>query len=313
MQQRKAFTLIELLVVVAIIGVFVALLLPAIQSAREAARRASCQNNIKQLALAVHAYHDIHHELPSMYTNSQNAKFTTQFGLDTYSWRTLILPHLEETSLHDAIDFGKYATDAGNQNVVIQGVQVFSCPSTPRASPIARGLWHGRSQFDETLNAAVSDYNGSAGYIEAGITSRQLICNPSIDQYYWQESWVPGVFGEVVYGNMVGQLPTVRKISFNQITDGVSHTALVLERAGLPDQYFEGGSKTEPHDPPQYRTWGNVGLWAISGCENFNQVYHQTNVPLVNFDNILGLYSFHPGGDAHNIGRWVGAFSSRFN
>src|SRR5688572_20388718 len=83
------FTLIELLVVIAIVGVLIALLLPAIQAAREAARRASCQNNIKQLALAVHAYHDARKMLPPLYTSATTAKFTANFGLETYSWRTL--------------------------------------------------------------------------------------------------------------------------------------------------------------------------------------------------------------------------------
>ena len=57
-----------------------------------------------------------------------------------------------------------------------------------------------------------------------------------------------------------------------------------------------GDAKVDPHDPPEYRTWGNVGLWAISGLERFNQIYHQTDVSLVNVDNMLGLYAFHPGG-----------------
>jgi prepilin-type N-terminal cleavage/methylation domain-containing protein/prepilin-type processing-associated H-X9-DG protein len=293
---RKAFTLVELLVVIAIIGILVALLLPAIQAAREAARRASCQNNIKQLALAVHGYHDVHKELPPLYTNSRTAKFALSFGLETYAWRTLILPHIEEQSLHDALIFTEYATHANNQAPINRAVASFTCPSTPRTSSAARGLWHGRSQFDEALTAAETDYNGSAGYVEAGITSRQSICDPSVTQHFWDEAWTPGVFGEVVHGKAVWELPSVRKINFGKITDGLSHTAMILERAGLPDQHFENGQKLEPHDPPQFRTWGNVGLWAISGCEQFNQIYHQTDKPLVNFDNMVGLYSFHPGG-----------------
>lgn len=296
MRHRLAFTLVELLVVIAIIGILVALMLPAVQASREAARRAQCQNHLKQLGLAVHSYYDAHQALPPLYTDIPVPVFSTQFGLDTYSWRALILPHIEEQPLRAAIHFSVYATDSANQDAVNQSVEAFVCPSTRRGTVIARGLWHGRSQFDETLRAATSDYNGSAGYVEAGIVSRQKICDPSVTNYYWEEAWTPGIFGEVVYGAVVWNPPTVRKIKFSQVTDGLSHTLLLLERAGLPDQYFEGGTKMEPHDPPQYRTWGNVGLWAISGCEQFNQIYHQTGKPLVNFDNMLGLYSFHPGG-----------------
>jgi prepilin-type N-terminal cleavage/methylation domain-containing protein len=296
LMSRKAFTLVELLVVIAIIGILVALLLPAIQAAREAARRAQCENSIRQLALAVHGYHDLHQQIPPLYTVGRNAKFALAFGLETYSWRALILPHVEEQSVGDGLNFAETATHANNQSAISRPIAVFNCPSTPRSTSSVRGLWKGRSQFDETLAAATADYNGSGGYVEAGVTSRQSICDASITQHFWEESLVPGVFGEVVYGKAVWEPPTVRKTKFSQITDGLSQTALILERAGLPDQYFEGGTKIEPHDPPQYRTWGNVGLWAVSGCEQFNQIYRQTDKPLVNFDNMLGLYSFHPAG-----------------
>lgn len=106
----NAFTLVELLVVVAIIGVLVALLLPAIQAAREAARRGQCQNNLKQLALAVHSYHDAWHEIPSLYTAAKNAGFTTAFGLETHSWRSLILRYIEEQPLYDTFNFSQPAT-----------------------------------------------------------------------------------------------------------------------------------------------------------------------------------------------------------
>jgi type II secretory pathway pseudopilin PulG len=283
------------LVVIAIIGILVALLVPAIQAAREAARRAACQSNIKQLALAVLAYHDVHRELPSMYTVGSNASVPLAFGVDTYSWRTMVLPHVEEQPLHAAINLAETATAAINQPAIGRAVPIFTCPSTPRSSPTARGLWHGRSQFNESLQAAATDYNGSAGYVEAGVASRQSICDPSVTHYYWEEVSTRGIFGEVVYGKVVWEKPSVRKVNFRQVTDGLSRTALILERAGLPDQHFEGGARIEPHDPPQYRTFGNVGLWAISGSEQFNRVYHQTDKPLVNFDNMLGLYSFHPG------------------
>jgi prepilin-type N-terminal cleavage/methylation domain-containing protein len=262
------FALVELLVVIAIIGVLVALLLPAIQAAREAARRAQCQNNIRQLALAVHGHHDLHKELPPLYTAGRNAKFALAFGLETYSWRALILTYVEEQSVQNALNFAESSTHASNQTAINRAVEVFFCPSAPRTSSIVRGLWKGRSQFDETLTAAPADYNGSGGYVEAGVTSRQSICDPSTTQHFWEESLVPGVFGEVVYGKAVWEPPKVWKTSFRQITDGLSQTALILERAGLPDQYFEGGAKLEPHEPPQYRTWGNVGLWRSAAASS---------------------------------------------
>ena len=95
---RRAFTLVELLVVIAIIGILVALLLPAVQAAREAARRTSCTNNIRQLGLALVNYHDAHKTLPfgSGYLNAR-----------TGTWVSAILPYMEEQSLYDRFDFNR--------------------------------------------------------------------------------------------------------------------------------------------------------------------------------------------------------------
>jgi prepilin-type N-terminal cleavage/methylation domain-containing protein/prepilin-type processing-associated H-X9-DG protein len=104
-RRTRAFTLVELLVVIAIIGILIALLLPAVQAAREAARRSQCTNNIKQLALAVHNYHDTYKRFP---TGSQ--KFTTGQGasvdnIGQFSWIVRILPYIEGVSLHDQVDY----------------------------------------------------------------------------------------------------------------------------------------------------------------------------------------------------------------
>jgi prepilin-type processing-associated H-X9-DG protein len=86
------------------------------------------------------------------------------------------------------------------------------------------------------------------------------------------------------------------KVSFADIIDGLTKTTLILERAGLPDHYFDSGRAVELHDPPQFRTWGNVGLWAISAETLLNHLQEEAGVPIVNGDNLHGLYSFHPGG-----------------
>ncbi len=99
MKDRKAFTLVELLVVIAIIGILVALLLPAIQAAREAARRAQCVNNLKQLGLATHNFHDTHGRFPSA---THDPMFRGMGGgWERWSYAVLLLPYLEEQSLYD--------------------------------------------------------------------------------------------------------------------------------------------------------------------------------------------------------------------
>jgi prepilin-type processing-associated H-X9-DG protein len=105
-----------------------------------------------------------------------------------------------------------------------------------------------------------------------------------------------GAWGELVGGESYWDRPTPRRVDFKNVTDGLSKTLLILERAGQPDHYFASGRKFEPHDPPKFRTWGNVGLWAISAETLLNHIQIEAGVPVVNGDNLHGLYSFHPGG-----------------
>lgn len=268
---RKAFTLVELLVVIAIIGVLVALLLPAIQAAREAARRATCKNHLKQQALAVHMFHDAEGSLPLVYNGEQDPFAGFLLGLTSHSWRTAVLPHLEQQNLYNRLDLGEYATHAVNQPAINVSLPVFNCPSTPRDAPVAQGLWVGRGRLDEELSAATTDYNSAEGIADV------------------DDHCVPGGWGEVV--NSVA-----RRIQFNDIIDGLSNTVLIVERAGLPDLYAEGGKQFTPHLPPRFRTWGNVGLWALSAETLMNHLTVKPGEPLVNYDNFKGLYAFHPGG-----------------
>ena len=143
---RRAFTLVELLVVIAIIGVLVALLLPAVQAARESARRMSCGNNIKQLALALHNYQDSLGKMPpaGLGLASCSGAGGEAIGLNASGW-TMTLPYFEQTALYAAYDFkqcasvfkqtGNVATLAGdpvacrNAEVVSTRLKVFNCPS----------------------------------------------------------------------------------------------------------------------------------------------------------------------------------------
>jgi prepilin-type N-terminal cleavage/methylation domain-containing protein len=131
---REGFTLIELLVVVAIIGVLVALLLPAVQQAREAARRTQCKNNLKQIGLGLHNYHDIHGMFPAGHMESgwDGPSYRHQFG-----WLTYLLPFVDQVPLYNQINFSAIdLTVSVPQNptfipVGTTDIAVFICPSDP--------------------------------------------------------------------------------------------------------------------------------------------------------------------------------------
>ncbi|MCU0879511.1 MAG: DUF1559 domain-containing protein [Pirellulaceae bacterium] len=126
-RDRWGFTLVELLVVIAIIGILVALLLPAVQSAREAARRTSCQNNLKQIALACHNYHDLVNKLPPASTNP------TLAGSSGFA---AILPHLEQSNLYTLYDFSQGNSSPVNLAAVSQRIPTYICPSNVFARPV---------------------------------------------------------------------------------------------------------------------------------------------------------------------------------
>ncbi len=120
-RNRKGFTLVELLVVIAIIGILVALLLPAVQAAREVARRMQCGNNMKQIGLAIISYEATHGCYPPAYVNSPR----------THNFAQFILPQLEQQSIYDKYDFTQNWNAAANKTATEVDISVFVCPSAP--------------------------------------------------------------------------------------------------------------------------------------------------------------------------------------
>ncbi len=127
--KKKGFTLVELLVVIAIIGVLVGLLLPAVQSAREAARRMSCSNNMKQLGLALLNYESAFKVLPPSRIALSNPTFQQ-------SWTMMILPHLEQGNNYNLYDKNLNWFHQNNLPVTTQQIATFKCPSTPEPREI---------------------------------------------------------------------------------------------------------------------------------------------------------------------------------
>ena len=191
MRLRPAFTLVELLVVIAIIGILIALLLPAVQQAREAARRIQCQNNLKQLGLAMHNYHDTHRKFPPISSSSTG-----------FSAQAQILPFIEQGNLHDLIDFSEPLMLGSGPSVTLNPVhagiqdrplEMFLCPSDS-GDPLTydgSDTWAGTNYM---LNVGSGD---GLNYCEG--------CDPN--GLFWRGS----------------------DTAFRDITDGTSHTILMAE------------------------------------------------------------------------------------
>ncbi len=123
--RQSAFTLVELLVVIAIIGILIALLLPAVQAAREAARRSQCSNNLKQIGVALHVFENTHREFPSSFGGSQGTDWSAQ---------ARILPYLEQVALHDSVDYDQPYSAAvlpDGSPLAAFRVPTYQCPSEP--------------------------------------------------------------------------------------------------------------------------------------------------------------------------------------
>jgi len=165
---RRGFTLVELLVVIAIIGILIALLLPAVQAAREAARRISCTNNAKQLALALHNYHQLNKMFPINWGDSRSLNAGTQIESNNdqyngHSWLTAILPYVEEEALYDTIECGQpigwtnSASVQPNKLALQRQIATFRCPSDIPKGTMPQAMYNG------ALDVGVTNYKACAG------------------------------------------------------------------------------------------------------------------------------------------------------
>ncbi|MDB5351412.1 MAG: Prepilin-type N-terminal cleavage/methylation protein/prepilin-type [Planctomycetota bacterium] len=201
-RSARAFTLIELLVVISIIGILIALLLPAVQAAREAARRAQCVNNLKQMGLALHNYEGIHQALPSGYVSLVDAT-GTELG-PGWGWSAMVLPQIEQTNVFSAVNFSISIEAAGNQTARLVTIAGFHCPSDrvmPSWPAVDRDLLTGAA-IREICRLAPSNYVGMNGVSE------------------------PGPDGE-------GLLFRNSRVAYRDITDGLSQTIAIGERSHL--------------------------------------------------------------------------------
>jgi len=163
-RRARGFTLIELLVVIAIIGVLVALLLPAVQSAREAARRTSCSNNLKQMGLAMQNYHSAHDVFPPGYISLVSPNYGPELG-PGWSWAAQSLPQMEQLAVFNSINFSLQIGDPGSQTAVLTTLSTYLCPSN---SPDLGNVIVRNSGGTVLARLAPSQYIGSAGQFAPG-------------------------------------------------------------------------------------------------------------------------------------------------
>jgi prepilin-type N-terminal cleavage/methylation domain-containing protein len=231
----RGFTLVELLVVIAIIGILVGLLLPAVQAAREAARRMQCSNNLKQLGLAMHNYHDTHKTFPSGYITNVippaqlgTASMMSVTQLSHWSWGAFILPYIEQGNLFNTLNVtgsslhANLATPVGLAALTTP-LPTFMCPSDP-GPPL--------NNFDQRLaddpaNANAAWYNR---HVTSNGTDRIAIAKSNyVMSACSSVSTTPPVWPQ--YGPSTGAGWLNSKCRIGDITDGTSNTVLVGERS----------------------------------------------------------------------------------
>ena len=266
-RQRNAFTLVELLVVIAIIGILVAMLLPAVQMVRSAARRSTCQNNCKQIGLAILNYESANAKFPP-------GQFWTAPDGDAsrldYSWSSQILAYIEANNIYEGIDFSLPYTDATNIASAAATVPGFLCPSTAERDGDRQGDVIVNFGGTSGTNLGCIDYMGLSGP-----SSSEK--NPATGEDYARQQ---GVLTGTKGLDNAATLLVPPAVTFALITDGSSNTMMVTECTGR-------GTEAEDDDPN--------GAW-ISG-KNITHLQGKVNGKKAKSSwNDELIYSEHSGG-----------------
>lgn len=213
-----------MLVVIAIIGILIALLVPAVQSAREATRRIQCANNLKQIGLAMHTYHQAHGSLPYGASGIQS-------NVPGGTWGSLILPQLEQQAAFNLFDFTKPMTHPSNRAALKVVVPVYLCPTDPGSSEPITTRHHANVSLPEVARIS---YFGSLGPAHVDSCADCPDQTPRATNYCCRKSWSFGSLPNAALGISPGDFPGMicrwpRSVTFAHVKDGLSNTFLVGE------------------------------------------------------------------------------------
>lgn len=330
--RRRGFTLVELLVVIAIIGILVALLLPAIQAAREAARRTQCVNNLKQLALACHNYADKYKErLPWNSDRAWQARNpmngsqggTRRFALmRDWSWIVAALPYMEEQSLYDQFNFddpnGNWGTQTSpnpvaNREVRKTPIDGLMCPSNDQEVLIEKqngGYHHGNSSQQP---AARTDYLGNMGYFWGGWRDCGRMPDNGMNRgaYPGPQPWVNGDW-DVDLPRLQGCFFYRGSARLADVLDGTAETLMIFEGYHWRGVYTSGGTVKLDTRATVDAAWASP-LGAIGNVRNVlnnkNPAWNQYNGG-GGEPRCHGWSSHHPGGAQYALADGTVGFMS---
>ncbi|MCC6491614.1 MAG: DUF1559 domain-containing protein [Pirellulales bacterium] len=283
--RRRGFTLVELLVVIAIIGVLVALLLPAVQAAREAARRMTCGNNMKQIGLAVLNYENAKKVLPPAYTPNDADLKMGQSNIMAH-----ILPYFEQGSIAQQYDLsadfkGRSTASARNTQLLSTEIEFLKCPSSPPTS----------TNLVAPCDYAVCiDFVNGASYAKDKLIAQKLIRDRGrLNEF---DSNNDGKIDDFRWYSMLGTnryLHNDMRVSLKEVTDGTTTTMMFFEDAGRPDDWRNG---------QLFRSAGEAGFAGATGTgwgdiDSFFGVHDECGGgQMMNCHNNNEIYSFHQGG-----------------
>ena len=305
--KRSAFTLVELLVVIAIIGILVGLLLPAVQAAREAARRMQCSNNLKQMGLAIHNHESTFKNIPASEITIPAAQYPTSPGNPygqraTFATLFQILPHMEQANIYNLFDRKRSYIDPINMppnygtasTAAFARISTYICPSTPSDPPsdygpyfASIGLNLGPMVVPRTDYIPIKGIHGASLGVCAGMPNANTR---------------NGLLG-------TSNSETKPSIKFAEVTDGLSNTILFGELAGRQKLYFRGQATpgttltavVAPNTVPgltlnsfygDHNTAREIRSYSGANINTPNQI----GCSAINVYNENGLYSFHTGG-----------------